>query len=131
MDHAEPGAVGPGKIEPAAVKPGAVEMDEAEAEALRNRAVAALRTCYDPEIPVNVYDLGMVYHIGVVPGPGLAVTMTLTSPNCPAIETLPAEAELKLRSIPGVSAAKVTIVWDPPWSQERMSEAAQLQLGLL
>lgn len=102
----------------------------ADNASLEERVVAVLRTCYDPEIPVNIYELGLIYDIQVDPNNLVEVHMTLTSPACPVAGSLPPEVQAKIKSIPGVSDAKVEIVWDPPWTQERMSDAAKLQLGL-
>ncbi len=93
--------------------------------------VEAIRTCYDPEIPVNIYELGLIYDVKVDPTGVAAVRMTLTSPNCPSAQELPLEVEAKVRAVPGVTDAKVEIVFDPPWNTCMMSEAAKLQLGLL
>ncbi|HZD39248.1 MAG TPA: SUF system Fe-S cluster assembly protein [Terriglobales bacterium] len=91
----------------------------------------ALRTCYDPEIPVNVYELGLVYEVGVDETGSVSIKMTLTSPHCPAVQSLPAEIESKVRAISGVSDVKVDLVWEPPWDPSKMSEAARLQLGMM
>ena len=93
--------------------------------------IEAIRTCYDPEIPVNIYELGLIYDVKVDPAGVAAVRMTLTSPNCPSAQELPLEVEAKVRAVSGVTDAKVEIVFDPPWSTCMMSEAAKLQLGLL
>jgi FeS assembly SUF system protein len=103
-------------------------VDVAEIE---NRAIEALQTCYDPEIPVNIYELGLIYDVRVAPTGDVHVVMTLTSPNCPAAAELPLEVETKMRSIPGVVNARVEITFDPPWEPSRMTEAARLQLGML
>ncbi len=97
--------------------------------ALDARVVDVIKTCYDPEIPVNIYELGLIYQIRVKAHGAVHVTMTLTAPNCPAAQSLPAEVKDKVESLPGVSEAEVEVVWDPPWTIERMSEAAKLQLG--
>lgn len=97
---------------------------------LRDRAVDVLKTCYDPEIPVDIYELGLIYEIKVEPGNDLYVKMTLTSPACPVAETLPVEVENKLKAIPDVNNAKVEITFDPPWEKEMMSEEARLELGM-
>ncbi len=94
------------------------------------KAIDALQTCYDPEIPVNIYELGLIYDVRVSPSGEVHVVMTLTSPNCPAAGELPGEVEYKMRSIPGVTNARVEITFDPPWEPSRMSEAARLQLGM-
>ncbi|MGH7409784.1 MAG: SUF system Fe-S cluster assembly protein [Candidatus Methylomirabilis sp.] len=93
--------------------------------------IDALRTCFDPEIPVNIYELGLIYEIKVDPSGSVGVQMTLTSPNCPAAAELPVEVETKVRAVPGVTAAKVDVIWEPPWDSGRMSEAARLQLGIM
>ena len=103
-----------------------VNTKEIEAEILE-----VLQTCFDPEIPVNIYELGLIYEVKVEPSGEAKVVMTLTSPNCPAAQELPAEVEAKVGAVPGVMDARVDIVWDPPWDQSKMSEAARLQLGLL
>jgi FeS assembly SUF system protein len=99
--------------------------------AIEKLVIEAIRTCYDPEIPVNIYELGLIYDVKVDPAGVAAVRMTLTSPNCPSAQELPLEVEAKVRSVAGVTDAKVEIVFDPPWSTCMMSEAAKLQLGLL
>ncbi len=93
--------------------------------------IGALRTCFDPEIPVNIYELGLVYDVKVDPAGHVDIRMTLTSPLCPVAGSLPPEVEDKVRALPGVSSAKVEITWEPPWDPSRMSEAARLQLGML
>ena len=98
---------------------------------LRERVVAALKTVYDPEIPVNLYDLGLIYGISTDDAGRVDIRMTLTSPACPVAGSLPGQVERVVSGVDGVSAANVELVWDPPWSQERMSEAAQLELGIL
>ena len=99
--------------------------------AVERQVIEALQTCYDPEIPVNIYDLGLIYGVTVAPDGGVQVRMTLTAPNCPAAEELPAEVESRVRSVTGVTDAKVDIVFDPPWDRDMMSDAAKLKLGLL
>jgi len=91
--------------------------------------VEALKTVYDPEIPVDIYELGLIYDVTVNEQGVADVTMTLTSPACPVAGTLPGEVENKIRSVAGVTDVKVALVWDPPWSPERMSEAARLELN--
>jgi len=98
---------------------------------LRTEVIDVLKTCYDPEIPVDIYELGLVYEINVDPANNVRVLMTLTSPSCPVAETLPPEVEQKIKGIPGVGEVKVELTWDPPWNQEMMSEAAKLELGFL
>ncbi|MFQ5876994.1 MAG: DUF59 domain-containing protein [Acidobacteriota bacterium] len=99
--------------------------------ALEAQVIEALQSCYDPEIPVNVYELGLIYDIRVGDDGKVEVTMTLTSPMCPVAGTLPGDIELRLKAIPGVADARVTLVWDPPWGPDKMTEAARLQLNLL
>ncbi len=98
---------------------------------LERAIIAALRTCFDPEIPVNIYDLGLVYGVTVTDDGDVAVQMTLTAPACPVAEILPGEVEERLRGIPGVRSAKVELVWEPRWERSMMSEAALLELGML
>ena len=100
-----------------------------EAEEIKNKAIEALRACYDPEVPVNIYDLGLIYGVEVE-GDTVSIRMTLTSPACPVAGTLPGEVQHRVAEIPEVSEAHVDLVWDPPWNQGMMSEEAKLQLGL-
>jgi FeS assembly SUF system protein len=104
------------------------ELDPKRVEA---DVIAAIRTCYDPEIPVNIYELGLVYAIEVKDDLSVDVKMTLTSPACPVAGSLPGEVETKVRGVPGVRDAKVELVWDPPWHPDLMTEAAKLELGFL
>jgi FeS assembly SUF system protein len=97
---------------------------------LEETIVAALRTVFDPEIPVNIYELGMIYEVKAEPSGEAYVRMTLTSPACPVAGSLPGEVETKILAIPEVSKAKVDLVWEPPWSPDMMSEAAKLQTGM-
>ena len=107
-----------------------VEADPVKTLELTPKIVEQLSTVYDPEIPVNIYELGLIYDIAVE-ADGLAViSMTLTAPGCPAAVTLPAEVQGKVKSIDGVSDARVDLVWEPPWTKDRMTEAAKLQLGI-
>lgn len=98
---------------------------------LRSQVVAAIKTVYDPEIPVDVFELGLIYEINVYPVSNVHVLMTLTSPSCPSAETIPAEIEQRIKEIEGINDVKVEITWDPPYSQDMMSEAAKLELGFL
>jgi len=100
-----------------------------EVVALQDKVTEKIRTCYDPEIPVNIYDLGLIYEVKVEPTGHVHVRMTLTAPGCPAAGTLPGEVEDKITVIPGVTSVQVQVVWDPPWDKNMMSEAAKLQLG--
>lgn len=94
------------------------------------QVIEALRMVFDPEIPVNIYELGLIYEIKVDPSAAVEVRMTLTSPNCPAAGILPGEVQEKVKAVPGVTDAKVEVVFDPPWDPSKMSEAAKLELGL-
>ncbi|GIV32476.1 MAG: SUF system Fe-S cluster assembly protein [Chitinophagales bacterium] len=98
---------------------------------VKNKVIEVLKTCYDPEIPVDIYELGLVYEVQVDPSNNVKVLMTLTSPSCPVAETLPDEVEQKIKAIEGVKDVKVELTWDPPWDQTMMSEAAKLELGFL
>ena len=102
-----------------------------DAETLKERIVEVLKTCYDPEIPIDIYELGLIYAVEVSPEGDAEVEMTLTSPACPVAESLPPEVEAKVRNVEGVRNARVDVVWDPPWDKDKMSEAAQLQLGFM
>lgn len=101
-----------------------------EKEALKEQVIEVLRTCFDPEIPVNIYDLGLIYEVDVDDEGKAYVKMTLTSPACPVAGSLPGEVEMRVAAVDGVSQAEVDLVWDPPWDQSMLSEAAKLQLGL-
>ncbi len=98
-------------------------------ESLEEKAIDALRTVFDPEIPVSIYELGLVYSVDAKPSGEVVIRMTLTSPGCPVAASLPMEVASRLRDIPGVTSAKVEIVWDPPWKPEMISDAGKLQLG--
>lgn len=93
--------------------------------------IEALKDIFDPEIPVNIYDLGLIYGVEVSADGHAAVTMTLTTPHCPVAETMPTEVELRVGSVPGVGAVDVNLVWDPPWDPMKMSDEARLELGML
>ena len=98
---------------------------------VESEVLEALRTCFDPEIPVNIYELGLIYNINVEAGGAVRITMTLTSPHCPAAQSMPAEIEEKVKALSGVTDVKIDLVWDPPWDPSKMSEAARLQLGMM
>jgi FeS assembly SUF system protein len=102
-----------------------------EVDALGDRIIEALRTVYDPEIPVNIFELGLVYKIDVDDDGAVRIEMTLTSPMCPVAETLPDEVKAKVEAVEGVGAAVVNVVWDPPWNPSMMTEEAQLELGII
>lgn len=93
--------------------------------------IAALKDIFDPEIPVNIYDLGLIYGVEVDPEGGVVVTMTLTTPHCPVAESMPGEVELRVSAVPGVRDCEVNLVWDPPWDPAKMSDEARLELGML
>ncbi|MGI9591023.1 MAG: SUF system Fe-S cluster assembly protein [Myxococcota bacterium] len=100
-------------------------------EAIREKIIEELKTVYDPEIPVNIYELGLIYDVSVDEAGSAAIRMTLTTPMCPAAEVLPPEVETKARGVEGVSQVQLDLVWDPPWNPEMMSEAAKLDLGMV
>ena len=107
------------------------EQEQEQAEpTLEEKIVEVIKTCYDPEIPVDIYALGLIYDINVADDGAVDIKMTLTSPACPAAGSLPPEVETKVGSIEGVSSAKVEVVWEPTWTPEKMTEAARLQLGM-
>jgi len=97
---------------------------------LEERVIAALRGVYDPEIPVNIYELGLIYDLKIDPSGAVSILMTLTSPACPVAGALPGDVQTRVAAVPGVTSANVELVWDPPWDMSRMSEEARLQLGL-
>jgi FeS assembly SUF system protein len=97
---------------------------------LRDRVIAALRTVFDPEMPVNIYELGLIYEVRADEAGQVGIKMTLTAPNCPVAGTLPGEVERKAASVAGVTGVKLELVFDPPWTKEKMSEAAKLALGI-
>lgn len=98
---------------------------------LENKVVEVLKTIYDPEIPVDVFELGLIYEVNIDEDKNVSIDMTLTSPNCPVAETMPKEVEEKVTAIEGVNSTKVNIVFDPPWDKDMMSEEAKLELGFL
>jgi FeS assembly SUF system protein len=100
-------------------------------DAVRERVVAALKNIFDPEIPVNIYDLGLIYALDIDPEGSVKLQMTLTAPGCPVAQTFPQTVQDAVEAVPGVKGAAVELVWEPPWSRERMTLEAQLQLGLL
>ena len=101
-----------------------------EVKSLEERVIDVLKTCFDPEIPVNIYDLGLIYEVKVNEGNDVFIKMTLTSPACPVAETLPPDVENKVKELPDVNNAKVEITFDPPWEKDMMSEEAKLELGM-
>lgn len=98
---------------------------------LYEAVIAALKDIYDPEIPVNIYDLGLIYDVAITPDHHARVKMTLTTPHCPVAESMPGEVELRVGAVPGIGDAEVELVWDPPWDPQKMSDEARLELGML
>jgi FeS assembly SUF system protein len=98
---------------------------------LKDRVIEALKSVYDPEIPVDIYELGLIYDIQISEDGDAVITMTLTTPHCPVAESLPNEVELRVLSVPGIRDAEVKVVWDPPWDPSQMSDEARLELGML
>ncbi|HOZ82101.1 MAG TPA: SUF system Fe-S cluster assembly protein [Bacteroidia bacterium] len=101
-----------------------------EPKELYARVIETIKTCYDPEIPVDIYELGLIYEVKIIEGNDVHVKMTLTSPACPVAESLPLEVEQKIKSIPDVNDAKVELTFDPPWDKDMMSEEARMELGM-
>lgn len=106
-------------------------MNDEQMQSLGEQAVDVLRTIFDPEIPVDIYELGLIYDVQVSEDAEIHILMTLTSPNCPVAETLPVEVQEKVRSLPDAKEVEVEITFDPPWTKDMMSEAARLELGML
>lgn len=102
-----------------------------EKKELEKRIIDVLKSCYDPEIPVDIYELGLIYEIKIDDELNIVIIMTLTSPNCPVAESLPMDVENKVKTIEGIKSAKVTITFDPPWDRSMMSEEAQVELGFM
>ncbi len=102
-----------------------------DTEALKLKVIECLQTIFDPEIPVNIYELGLIYEVTVLPINNVQIVMTLTAPSCPAAQSLPIEVDQKVRQIEGVNDVHVSVTWTPPWNRSMMSEAAQLELGML
>jgi|WetSurMetagenome_2_1015567.scaffolds.fasta_scaffold13216_2 FeS assembly SUF system protein len=107
------------------------EISTVEQKLLEGQAIEEIRKCYDPEIPVNIYDLGLVYDVRVDANCEAHITMTLTSPHCPAAQTLPRDVETRVRLVHGIRNVSVTVVWEPAWNPSMMTEAAKLELGFL
>jgi FeS assembly SUF system protein len=106
-------------------------MTEVNKEELKEKVIEKLQTIFDPEIPVNIYELGLIYEVDIMPIDNVQIVMTLTAPSCPAAQTLPVEVDQKVRQIEGVNDVYVNVTWNPPWNRSMMSEAAQLELGML
>ncbi len=100
-----------------------------EQKLIEGQVIEAIRTCYDPEIPVNIYELGLIYDVRVDEKGSVTVTMTLTSPHCPAAQSLPRDVEIKAKAVSGTTGVKVDVVWTPTWNPSMMSEAAKLEMG--
>ena len=103
----------------------------AHVDALGEKVIEAIKTCYDPEIPVNIYELGLIYKIDIDDDDVVHVDMTLTSPHCPVAESLPIEVQDKVKAVEGVKDCEINLVWDPPWHPSMMTEEAQLELGMI
>ena len=121
-DHNESGSCNENEVRPAGL--------QAEEGSLEDLIVKAIETCHDPEIPVNIYELGLIYQIQIEEDSKVDIEMTLTSPACPVAGTLPVEVEQKVSAVEGVSECVVGVVWDPVWTKDRMTEGAKLQLGM-
>ncbi len=104
---------------------------QASGSDLYESVIDALKDIYDPEIPVNIYDLGLIYHVEITPEHHAKVKMTLTTPHCPVAESMPGEVEMRVGAVPGIGDAEVELVWDPPWDPQKMSDEARLELGML
>jgi len=106
-----------------------VETQKAELVEMQEKVIRALKTCYDPEIPVDIWELGLIYELNFDLAKNLQVNMTLTSPMCPVAETLPPEVQQKLQAVEGIGKVRVEIVWNPPWDKDMMSDVAKVELG--
>jgi len=124
----EPNTDGAGAVAEAAARPSAIPADEMAR--LTDEIVSALKTVYDPEIPADIYELGLIYKVDIDDDRAVKIDMTLTTPNCPAAAELPTQVENAVAGVPGVREAKVNIVWDPPWDQSRMSDEARAVLNM-
>ncbi|OUR70938.1 SUF system Fe-S cluster assembly protein [Methylophaga sp. 41_12_T18] len=105
-------------------------VEKLDVEELKEDVIEMLKTIFDPEIPVNIYELGLIYDIKISDSGNVSIDMTLTAPGCPVAQTFPGEIEEKVDTVPGVKKTNVELVWEPPWTKDQMSEAAQLQLGM-
>jgi FeS assembly SUF system protein len=120
----------PAAVPPPDAAPSAADLTAEQIEALKPRIVDAIRTVYDPEIPVNIYELGLIYDLEIDPKGNVAIKMTLTAPGCPVAGTMPQMVRDAVARVEGLNDIDVDLVWDPPWDKSRMSEAAQLELGM-
>jgi len=102
-----------------------------DTEILKQKVIECIQTIHDPEIPVNIYELGLIYEVEILPVNNVQIVMTLTAPGCPAAQSLPVEVDQKVRQVEGVNDVYVSVTWNPPWNKSMMSEAAQLELGML
>jgi len=102
-----------------------------DTEALKQKVIECLQTIFDPELPVNIYELGLIYEVDILPVNNVQIVMTLTAPSCPAAQSLPIEVDQKVRQIEGINDVHVAVTWKPAWNKTMMSEAAQLELGML
>ncbi len=102
-----------------------------DAEILKQKIIECLQTIFDPEIPVNIYEMGLIYEVEILPINNVQIVMTLTTPSCPSAQSLPIQVDQKVRAIEGVNDVHVAVTWNPPWDKSMMSEAAQLELGML
>ncbi len=107
------------------------DVSASPADTLKEDVIAAIRECYDPEIPVNIYDLGLIYEVNVSASSKVELVMTLTSPHCPVAEILPAQVKSRVELVEGVDEVDLELTWEPPWTPEQMSEAAKLELGFM
>ena len=107
------------------------DISASPADTLKEDVIAAIRECYDPEIPVNIYDLGLIYEVNVSASSKVELVMTLTSPHCPVAEILPAQVKSRVELVEGVDEVDLELTWEPPWTPEQMSEAAKLELGFM
>ena len=105
--------------------------EDTASDAIRRSAIEAVSSVFDPEIPVNIYELGLIYSIDVLPGDNVEIVMTLTSPMCPVAESLPGDVEMRVREVDDINEVNVILTWDPPWTPDLMSEAAKLELGFM
>ena len=101
-----------------------------DTEALKQKVIDCLHTIFDPELPVDIYELGLIYEVNILPINNVQIVMTLTAPGCPAAQSLPVEVDQKVRQIEGINDVHVAVTWDPPWNKSMMSEAAQLELNM-
>ncbi len=128
----EPQALEPEPLLPSqALEPQRTALNDDDYSALKEQVIDALKSIYDPEIPVNIYDLGLIYGIGFKSQTEVEIIMTLTTPGCPVAQTFPEWVEQSIQQLEGIESATVEIVWEPPWSMDRMTEAAKLELGML